>query len=48
MNALDVGASGWLTVGLAPGTYVAICIVPDPASGRRHTELGMIQEFTVE
>jgi len=48
MQGLDPGASGWLTLDLAPGTYVAICLVPDPASGVPHVHLGMIQQFTVQ
>lgn len=48
MQALEPGAGGWLHLDLAPGTYVAICLVPDPASGRPHIDLGMIAEFTVE
>ena len=48
MQALDPDASGWLHLDLEPGRYIAICLIPDPGSGRRHADLGMIQEFTVE
>jgi uncharacterized cupredoxin-like copper-binding protein len=48
MQALDPGASGWLTLDLAPGTYIFLCNVPDPASGKPHTELGMIQAVTLQ
>jgi uncharacterized cupredoxin-like copper-binding protein len=42
------GASGWLHLKLAPGAYIAICPIPDSASGTPHHELGMILPFTVE
>lgn len=29
------------------GNYVAICFIPDPATGRPHFLLGMAQQFTV-
>ncbi len=32
---------------LHPGNYIAICPIPDPASGRPHFTLGMIQEVRV-
>ncbi|MGH2558346.1 MAG: hypothetical protein ACRDJH_04710 [Thermomicrobiales bacterium] len=48
MQALASGLSGWMTLDLGPGEYVAICFVPDPASDHRHHELGMIVSFTVE
>ncbi|MGD9890558.1 MAG: hypothetical protein AB7N70_13445 [Dehalococcoidia bacterium] len=48
MQALDPNASGWLHLDLEPGAYMAICLIPDPGSGRPHADLGMIQEFTVE
>jgi hypothetical protein len=48
MQALDPGASGWLTLDLSPGRYVMVCAVPDPATGRRHVDLGMIAPFEVQ
>lgn len=48
MQALSVGKSAWLVLDLQPGNYVAICGVPDPASGKAHAELGMIMPFTVK
>ena len=33
---------------LDPGEYVAICLIPDAATGQPHLALGMIQGFTVE
>jgi hypothetical protein len=37
-----------MTVDLEPGTYVAICNIPDPASGMPHSRLGMLRQFTVQ
>jgi hypothetical protein len=42
------GTSGWITLELTPGDYVAICFIPEPASGQPHFALGMIKSFTVE
>lgn len=48
MQALQAGESGWAVVDFQPGNYVALCAVPDPASGKAHAELGMITPFTVK
>lgn len=37
-----------LVVDLKPGNYLAICNIPDPASGKPHSALGMIKEFSVK
>jgi hypothetical protein len=37
-----------MTIDLQPGEYVAICNIPDPSSGIPHSQLGMIQPFTVK
>jgi uncharacterized cupredoxin-like copper-binding protein len=47
-QAIDPGASGWLTLDFQPGQYVALCHVPDPATGYSHTELGMVVPFRVK
>ena len=47
MQALAAGERGWAVLDLEPGTYVAICAVPDPASGQPHLALGMVASFTV-
>jgi hypothetical protein len=47
MNGLGPGEDGFMTVDLEPGAYVAICNIPDPASGWSHSRLGMIRAFTV-
>jgi hypothetical protein len=46
INGFSADGSGYMTVALEPGTYVAVCNVPDPASGAPHSQLGMIKEFT--
>jgi hypothetical protein len=48
MQAINPGTAAYLHLNLTPGNYVAICHVPDPASGKAHSELGMILPFTVE
>ncbi|MBV9169831.1 MAG: hypothetical protein JOZ81_07085 [Chloroflexi bacterium] len=47
MNAFSTSGSGYMTLDLQPGNYLAICNVPDPASGAAHSHLGMIKNFTV-
>lgn len=44
---LDLGGRYFETIDLSPGTYAVICPVPDPASGRPHHDLGMIQALRV-
>jgi len=48
MNGLSQGESDYVTVDLEPGQYVAICNIPDPASGIPHAHLGMVHPFTVQ
>ncbi len=43
----NVGAVGWFTVTLAPGTYLLTCFVPDVKDGKPHVMHGMVQETTV-
>jgi hypothetical protein len=47
MQALSPGGAGFVTLDLQPGSYAAICLVPDPASGVPHIHLGMVKLFTV-
>jgi FtsP/CotA-like multicopper oxidase with cupredoxin domain len=47
-QAIDAGGMGWVHMTFTPGNYIALCFVPDPASGKAHIELGMIMPFTVE
>jgi hypothetical protein len=46
MQGLPQGGAGWAHLDLAPGTYVAICYIPDLASGKRHMDLGMVKLIT--
>jgi len=46
-GALSPGGREWFTLGLAPGRYVAFCLVPDEATGVPHAATGMVKEFTV-
>ena len=48
LGAISPNISGWLTVDLTAGNYVALCFVPDAATGKSHAELGMITAFTVQ
>ncbi|HEV2122797.1 MAG TPA: hypothetical protein VGW38_08490 [Chloroflexota bacterium] len=48
MQAMATGLRGWAVLDLEPGTYVAVCGVPDPQSGQPHLMLGMVATFTVE
>ena len=47
-QGITPGHSGWLNLDLQPGNYVALCYIPDPASGHAHMDLGMIMPFTVK
>jgi hypothetical protein len=38
----------WTQFNLQPGTYAAVCFVPDPASGKAHLMMGMTTVFTVK
>ena len=44
---LSAGRTMWLESDLAPGTYVAVCFVPDPATRTIHAVMGMVELFTV-
>lgn len=46
-QALSLGLSSFITYDLAPGDYVAICFVPDPATCQPHVALGMVAPFSV-
>jgi hypothetical protein len=47
LQGIDPGESGWVNLDLQPGNYVALCHIPDPASGKAHEELGMVLPFAV-
>ena len=44
---LSSGQANWLEFDLAPGTYVAICFIPDQETGMPHVMMGMLEVFTV-
>jgi hypothetical protein len=44
---LSAGQTAWAVLDLAPGTYVALCWIPDQASGIPHAYMGMIAIVTV-
>lgn len=48
LQAIQPGTTAYLHTNLEPGTYVAICFVPDAASGVDHATMGMVHEFTVK
>jgi hypothetical protein len=48
MNTFSTNGSSYMTLDLQAGTYVAVCRVPDPASGTAHEHLGMVKQFTVK
>ena len=47
-QGINPGATGWMEIDLAAGEYIAICHIPDPATGKAHEELGMVLPFTVK
>jgi hypothetical protein len=46
-QGVDVNGSGWLTLDLTPGDYAFYCTIPDPTSGKRHLEEGMLKQVVV-
>ncbi len=50
-GVLSAGRSEYVNLDLTPGTYVAICFMPDhlgDATGQPHFLLGMMQSFVIE
>lgn len=47
-QAIKAGGEGWAKLNLTSGNYVAVCFIPDSASGKAHIELGMLAPFTVQ
>jgi hypothetical protein len=47
LEALSTGMTAWLPLHLEPGTYVAVCFIPDKDSGMPHALEGMAKVFTV-
>lgn len=48
LGGLPAGQTMDLTTDVAPGNYVWFCYFDDAATGKKHTELGMIKEVRVE
>jgi hypothetical protein len=46
-QAMATSYSSFVEFDLVPGEYVALCFVPDPATGKPHIALGMVRPFTV-
>jgi hypothetical protein len=44
---LSPGTTAWIELELEAGTYVALCYVVDPDTGRSHLADGMVSVFTV-
>lgn len=42
------GEVAYLPVDLPAGTYVAHCLVTDPATGRQHIQMGMLRSITIK
>lgn len=46
-QGINPSATGWMELDLTAGQYIAICHIPDPATGKPHEALGMVLPFTV-
>ena len=44
---MAAGEHGYITVTLAPGTYLLLCFVPDAKDGKSHIAHGMVREITI-
>lgn len=47
-GALDPATTGYVSLDLSPGTYMALCFVPDVQTHEPHVAEGMIASFTVK
>ena len=47
INAFDLNGAGYMTLDLQPGSYAAICLVPEAHTGRPHVHFGMVKGFNV-
>ena len=41
------GTTAWAALDIVPGTYLALCFVPDPATGTPHAMLGMVNVLEI-
>jgi hypothetical protein len=46
-QGMATGYSNFVEFDLSVGEYVALCFIPDPATGKPHVALGMVRPFTV-
>lgn len=46
-GALSSGLDNYWTATFAPGNYLFVCFVPDPADGKPHLMKGMVREFSI-
>jgi uncharacterized cupredoxin-like copper-binding protein len=47
MQGLSPNANGFLTLNLQAGDYAFYCAIPDPNSGQRHLQEGMLKQVTI-
>ena len=47
MQGLSPNANGFLTLNLQPGDYAFYCTLPDPNTGQRHLQQGMLKQVTI-
>ena len=48
LTGIAPGMTANLDVDLPPGNYAWICFIPDPATGKAHFELGMVNPLTIQ
>lgn len=48
LQAVGTNGKGWVNLPEEPGSYLFICQVPDPASGKSHAELGMVSQVELK
>ena len=47
LQGIMPGSTAYLETNFEPGNYVALCFIPDPATGEAHALLGMVTPFTI-
>ena len=47
LQGIMPGSTAYLETDFEPGNYVALCFIPDPATGEAHALLGMVTPFTI-
>jgi hypothetical protein len=47
LGGTSPGQTAYVRLDLGPGRYLAICLMPDPKTGKPHTALGMLSTLTV-